>query len=459
MNYNLVIAGGGTAGCAAAYIAAKNGLKTLLIEKNTYLGGTMTGALVTPAMKTLNSKINMEFFNEFVSTLKKIGGQITYTDGNEGWFNPELSKIVLDEMLSAAGVNILFDAQVTDITLSGRKICALKVGTPAINTKILSTYIEPVAKNTSFYNSLLSEHIETIYYDNYPVEPNILSEYIETDYVLDATASQIICKNLNCRFINDNDNKQPSSLRFIASGVDLSKFLPFILEFDKDRTATTGGYINGEIHLSTACTWDKEWALTPLFNQGIDKGILKEQDKAYFQIFTIPGMPQSVAFNCPRFSECADTSNTYTNSRLIIEARKAIVRILNFCKASFPGFKNAYISSIAPMVGVRTSQRALGRYFYTVDDLKNGKKFEHPVLISNYPVDVHSDKKEGAKLEKVLKEYQLPLEALMSADYENLFFAGRSVSCDFYSQAALRIIPSCFSMGEGIAKYIAGLSN
>ena len=44
-------------------------------------------------------------------------------------------------------------------------------------------------------------------------------------------------------------------------------------------------------------------------------------------------------------------------------------------------------------------------------------------------------------------------------DYDNLYFAGRSISCDFYSQAALRIIPSCFSMGEGIAKYLAKLSN
>ena len=26
---------------------------------------------------------------------------------------------------------------------------------------------------------------------------------------------------------------------------------------------------------------------------------------------------------------------------------------------------------------------------YTIDDLKSGKKFDNPVLISKYPVDVH----------------------------------------------------------------------
>ena len=47
----------------------------------------------------------------------------------------------------------------------------------------------------------------------------------------------------------------------------------------------------------------------------------------------------------------------------------------------------------------------------------------------------------------------------MSADYENLYVIGRCVSADFEAQAALRIIPSCFSMGEGIAKYIASQTN
>ena len=35
--YDLVVVGGGTAGVAAAYIAAKNNLKTLIIEKNIYI--------------------------------------------------------------------------------------------------------------------------------------------------------------------------------------------------------------------------------------------------------------------------------------------------------------------------------------------------------------------------------------------------------------------------------------
>ena len=47
----------------------------------------------------------------------------------------------------------------------------------------------------------------------------------------------------------------------------------------------------------------------------------------------------------------------------------------------------------------------------------------------------------------------------MSCNYDNLFAIGRCISANFEAQAALRIIPSCFSMGEGLAKYIAQLEN
>ena len=442
MKYNLVIVGGGTAGCAAAYIAAKNGLKTLLIEKNSFLGGSITGSLVTPAMKTNNSQINNEFYSEFLKCLNSLGGQVTYLDGNEGWLNPELVKIILDNMLSEAGVDVLFNTYVTNLNIKNREVVSLNLScTPVISTNILSLPIETTEQDN---DHMLSKE---------------LSVYIETDYIIDATASQDICKKLNCRFINDNGSKQPSSIRFIASNVNLKEFLSYILDLDKDRNATSGGVIDGQIHLSTACTWDKDWALTPLFKAAVASGTLKNTDTSYFQIFTIPGMPDAVAFNCPRFPEIAEYSDLFKNSQLIIETRKAILRLMEFCKANFPGFKDAYISSIAPLVGVRTSERALGKYIYTIEDLKSGKEFKNPVLLSDYPVDVHSDKKEGAKLEKVMKQYQLPIESLISADYDNLYFAGRSVSCDFYSQAALRIIPSCFSMGEGLAKYLANLSN
>ena len=47
----------------------------------------------------------------------------------------------------------------------------------------------------------------------------------------------------------------------------------------------------------------------------------------------------------------------------------------------------------------------------------------------------------------------------MSTDYDNLYAIGKCISADFKAQGALRIIPSCFSMGEGLAKYLAAAGN
>ena len=94
--YDILVIGGGTSGCAAAYTAGKLGLKTLLIEKGIHLGGAITSGLVIPVMKSGENQINTNFYENLIFELKKIGGQITYQN-NSGWFNPELTKIALDK--------------------------------------------------------------------------------------------------------------------------------------------------------------------------------------------------------------------------------------------------------------------------------------------------------------------------------------------------------------------------
>ncbi|MFW5736762.1 MAG: FAD-dependent oxidoreductase, partial [Halanaerobium sp.] len=49
-DYQLIIIGGGTAGAAAAIAAARMGLKTLVVEKESALGGSSTLGMVTPMM-------------------------------------------------------------------------------------------------------------------------------------------------------------------------------------------------------------------------------------------------------------------------------------------------------------------------------------------------------------------------------------------------------------------------
>lgn len=415
--YDLLIAGGGTAGCACAYTAGKLGLKTLLVEKNSFLGGSITSSLVIPAMKTSDNAINTDFYNILYEKLHTINGASTYCDGNRGWFNPELTKIVLDNLMKDAHVDILFESKIKELNKSS------------------GVYIVTIEDNNLF-----------------EMDNNLLV-HIETKCLVDSTGDAEICKKLNYEFLFDSDKKQPINLRFIMSGINVNKFSDWLMEYDTDREVTTSCNTDGVTLLSTAYTWDtmRDWALRPIFDQGIKEGIITEEDSNYFQIFSVAGTTDSIGFNCPRILD-----ENLSRSQAYIKGRESILRLSMFCKKYFPGFEKAYISSIANSLGVRVSRRVKGKYVYRNEDLKSGKKFDNPVLISNYPIDIHSSDKNCSKLEKIYKEYQLPIESLIVDD--NLFVAGRCISADFEAQGALRIIPSCFSMGEGLAKYIYSIN-
>ena len=424
--YDLIVAGGGTSGIAVAISAAKQGLKVLVVEKNTYLGGTMTGALVMPMMKNMlksGENLSSDLVEELMNEMRKTSNALTYTDKNIGWFNSEMMKCMLDDLFEKYGVAVLFDTVVTNANISENKIKNIEV--------------------------------------SYAGQKQIL----EAKYYVDATGNAELANICGASFQNGNDGiNQAMTLRFIASNVDIKKFAEFLRKTDDNTEVSPISEINGEIHLSTACTWDNDtWKLKPYFVQAVNDEVLKEEDCAYFQIFTIPNQPASIVFNAPRiFSEKSlNPLDVKDTSYALIQGRKQIRRLIKFCKKYLPGFENAYVSQIAPMLGVRDSRRVECEYTLSEEDILSCKKFEKPVAKSNYPIDVHSHKKGENVLNKVNEDdyFEIPIEAMKVKGFDNLFVSGKIISATFLAQAALRIIPNCISMGENLGKYIASLSN
>lgn len=414
--YDAVIIGGGTSGCACAYNCAKNGLKTLLVEKNNFLGGLMTGGLVVPIMKSSVDEINCDYYIKLIQTAKKYNAQITYEDKNDGWLNPELLKIILEDILDFNNLDILFETTIKSVCHDGNKIKSI----------ILNS--------------------------------NLLSIPIEASYFIDATGSAEFSILANCEILSSENKKQQNSLRFILGNVNVEEFCNFIIQVDDNRDITNTYRndinTNNELHFTTACTWDatNHWPLDKYLKKGIEDGILNENDRAYFQVFSVAGGLNQVAFNCPRINNYND--NPYMYSKELIEAKKAIYRLYSFVKRYFPGFQNAIITNIATQTGVREQNRVKTKYVFTKQDLISSKSFDNPVLKANYSIDIHSDKKDGSILQKTAS-YELPLESLMSIDYDNLFVVGKILGADFEAHSALRVQKSCMSMGEAVAKHIA----
>ncbi|MBQ2983307.1 MAG: FAD-dependent oxidoreductase [Candidatus Gastranaerophilales bacterium] len=421
-NYDVVIIGGGTSGCACAYNCAKLKLKTLLIEKNNFLGGLMTGGLVVPIMKSSVDDLNCDYYKNLVDKAKKYHAQIKYKDGNDGWFNPEVMKIVLEDLLTQEDIrpylDILFEAEVDSVLKDGNSISSIVLNS------------------------------------------NLLSIPIVSKYYIDATGSASFSIKSGCQILNDTKEKQQNTLRFILGNVDIEKFSEFILEVDKDENVTNTYRndidTNSELHFTTACTWDtnKIWALDKYLQKGVSDGILAEFDRSYFQIFSIAGTTSQVAFNCPRINNYLDNPYLYSNE--LINAKQAIYRLYQFVKMNFPGFDNSIITNIATQTGIREQNRVKTKYVYTIDDLEAQKTFETPVLRANYGIDIHSAKKDSSILQKT-PNYELPIESLMSFDVKNLYVIGKIIGADFKTHSALRVQKSCMSMGEAVAKHIKTL--
>ncbi len=419
MKYDLTVFGGGTSGIAAAYIAAKHGLNVLLVENTDVLGGSITQGLVVPSMKVNTEGINTEFFDDLCKFADKYKARHTYIDGNKGWFNHELLKIVSDEMLESVNCSVLFSC--SPISINYKDIFEVK---------------------------LLHK---------------MLSIYIETEYIVDATGDGVIFKLLDCDFQEKTLVTQSPTLRFIVSNININTFSSWLEKFDNDRNVTTVERAENNIYLSTACTWDKNkhWALRPLFDRAIKNGDLEYEDTAYFQVFSMPSMPSSLNFNCPRIllNDDEDLQDPFVYARALKQGRKRIFRIYNFCRKYLPGFENSYISHISDKLGIRESNRVKCKYTFTKNDILAPKHFDNIAAACDYPIDIHSNKNSKDILEFTKNTYYLPVEALISKKYDKLYAAGKIVSADFEAQAALRTQQTCFSMGEAAAKDILKRKN
>ena len=109
--YDVLVAGGGMAGCGAAIASAKAGMKTLLVENTSALGGLATMGIVNIPLDFV-SGIGAELF----SRLKEI-------DGLRGRNSePEKHKLVFDRMMKDYGVEVMLVTPVIDTIVEGNSV-------------------------------------------------------------------------------------------------------------------------------------------------------------------------------------------------------------------------------------------------------------------------------------------------------------------------------------------------
>ena len=406
---DVLVVGGGNAGCAAAIAAARHGARTRLVERYGFLGGTATAAMVGPWMTfhSGNERIVGGIAQEMVERLMRKGASPGHVSDSSDYvatitpFDPEVHKALLLEMMREAGVELVLhayflSAHVSDDTVTGAEMHTVGGA---------RTY--------------------------------------EARVVIDATADALVAASAGVptQQGDDRGRVQPATLMFRLSHVDMEALAHYVREHpDEMRTSLPAGE-------RTASALTAVAGLRALWDRARYDGTVTVP-RELVSIFISP-YPDEVMVNMTRVVN-VDPLDPDDLTRAEVESRMQMMQLLEFFRERVPGFANARIAGSGTQVGIRESRRIVGRYTLTRDDVLHARRFDDAVARSAYPIDVHNPSGSGTTTQRLEpgESYEIPFRCLLPVNREQLLVAGRCISTTHEALASTRLTPTVMTLGQ-----------
>lgn len=412
LSSDVIVVGGGPAGMCAAIAAARQGVKTLLVEKSGCCGGMATQGLVGPFMTCYDRKgetmIIRGLFQEIVERMVARGyalhpAQVRAGTAFTSWitlghdhvtpFEPEGLKLIVDEMLEEAGVKVLYHTDFLQPVMEDQKIVGVQVSS----------------------------------------KRGI--ELIRGKVVIDCTGDGDVACRSGVPYEMGNEELgliQPATMFFHICNTD-----PEAMEADIQANLHNFYRKDGVNYRSF------HWRVS----QARENGDWDLQ-RVSIGLFRMP-KPDEWCVNTSRIMKVDATDNeSLTDAEM--EGRRQMAHIMNFLRKYVPGCENARIKASASHIGIRESRHIRGEYRLLAEDLIGGRVPEDSILLAANSVDVHG--RFGPTSNEYVAidgdYYGIPYRSLVAANVDQLLLAGRCLSADSTAAGAVRVMPPCMGMGQ-----------
>ena len=406
---DVLVVGGGNAGCAAALAAARTGARTMLVERYGFLGGTATAAMVGPWM-TFHSgtdRIVGGIAQEIVERLIALGGSPGHIPDSSDYvptitpFDPEIHKALLFDLMRESNVHLLLHSLVVDAVRDARG---------AVRGATFATVGGP--------RTILAQR------------------------TIDATADAFVAAAAGCELQQGDERGrvQPSSLMFRLSHVDMEAVAAYVREHpDQMRTSLPPEARNAAALTAVAGLYEL-WHGAQADGVGVPREVVS---------FFISPYPDEVTVNMTRVVDI-DPLDPDDLTRAEIEARGQAMRLVAFFRERVPGFAHARIAATATQIGVRESRRIVGEYTLTRDDILERRTFDDAIARSSYPIDIHNPSGSGTTTHRLPPgtSYEIPYRCLVPRVVDDLLVAGRCISTTHEALASTRLTPTVMTLGQ-----------
>ncbi|HXJ83596.1 MAG TPA: FAD-dependent oxidoreductase [Candidatus Methylomirabilis sp.] len=406
---DVLVVGGGSAGIAAATAAARNGARTVLVEKYGFLGGTSTAGLVGPFMTSYSADgrepVIGGIFQEVVDRMAATGGAIDpgKTEGGEKW---------------SAYIK-LGHAHVTPVHPEALKVAAMETVVEAGARLMLHTAFVDVIRNER------PDHLDGIV-----VLTKAGLSALPAALVVDCSADADVAvrAGVPTRSGRESDGRMmPATMFFRLGGVDDERVEAFAQEHERLHP--------GERLYECIVQEARARGQFPV-------------PREYLNIYREPE-PGIWRANITRLHDI-DGTNPEHLTRAEVEGRRQVMKVLAFMRERCPGLEQARLLEVAAQIGIRETRRIEGLYTLTGEDVLRGARFDDAIARCAYPIDIHDPTGTRGKLVglEAAGYYEIPYRCLVPVRVDNLLVAGRCLSATHEAAASARVIPPVYAMGQ-----------